>query len=365
MKLEDTVRFFVYVPDVRPWTHESPNMYTLLLRLQHEGRYTEYIAYKLGMRSIEMKNGEFIVNGSPVQLHMAEYTYKGDPAAAERELRGMKAGGINAVKIEGSPQPDAFYDICDRVGLYVCNQADIDTRAGGASRAKGGNPSNDPQWEPAYVDRTLAMYYTSKNHPSVAMFSLAENSANGYNLYESYIALKSLGDSRPVVYLDGGGEWNTDALYAALHRDHAEGLARRIKLESTPASDSGQTMPTFAVATGAGSSLANDGDGVFNITNNYITAELRNPVVAWKVKQGKRVVSQGEKTVMESIPAGSSAQIAFSYGKAKPGKPLTVELTAYRPREAFDPAPAPTRKRNKNDRPNLIKLTTQTLTVQF
>ena len=373
MKLEDTVRFFVNIPDARPWSHESPNVYTLLLRLQHEGRYTEYVAYRFGLRTAGMQDGVFTVNGRPVQLHMAEYAYKGDPSAAERELRDLRNSGINTVKVKGFPQPDIFYDICDRVGLYVCNQADIDTRASGTARTKGGNPSNDPQWEEAYTDRAATMYHTSKNHPSVVMFSLAENSANGYNLYESYLALKSLEYDRPVVYLDGGGEWNTDALLAALHRKYPHGIDQRIKLEDSPESATGETLPSFA-AMSPGDVLPADRDrlaaaegasGFFSIRNNYRAANLRSPLVEWKVRQGKRVVSEGSRAIEEDIEAGGSATFAVPYGKAKPGTPLAVELTVYRPREAFDPAPAPSGKKKNSDRANLIKLTEQTLTVTF
>ncbi len=168
--------------------------------------------------------------------------------------------------------------------------------------------------------------------------------------------MKSQGDSRPVVYLDGDGEWNTDALLAALHRDHAEGLTRRIRFDGTPAADAGQTRPTITASSSA--------QGAFVLSNNYIAAELRNPVIMWKVRQGRKVVSEGEETIAESIPAGGGAQFAITYGKAKPGTPLTVEFTVCRPREPFDPAPAPPSRRNKNERPDLVKLVDRTVNVQ-
>jgi hypothetical protein len=87
--------------------------------------------------------------------------------------------------------------------------------------------------------------------------------------------------------------------------------------------------------------------------------------VEWKVRQGKRVVSEGSRSIEEGIVAGERSAFAVPYGKAKPGTPLTVELTVYRPREAFDPAPASSGKKNSNDRTNVIKLAEQTLTVSF
>ena len=97
-------------------------------------------------------------------------------------------------------------------GLYVIAQAPVDTRNSGPSRRKGGNPSNVPAWQGAFIERAEDSYHTSKRHPSVIAFSLAEESANGINLYESYLNMKRFGDERPFIYPDAGGEWNSDPL---------------------------------------------------------------------------------------------------------------------------------------------------------
>ena len=76
----------------------------------------------------------------------------------------------------------------------------------------GGNPSNAPEWQGAYVERTADSYHASKRHPSVIAFSLATQSSNGINLYESYLDMKKSGDSRPFIYPDAAGEWNSDKL---------------------------------------------------------------------------------------------------------------------------------------------------------
>lgn len=105
-----------------------------------------------------------------------------------------------------------LYDTCDTLGMYVIVQAPIDTRSSGESRRIGGNPSNDPEWLGAYVERTADSYHASKRHPSVIAFSLATQSANGINLYESYLDMKKSGDPRPFIYPDAAGEWNSDKL---------------------------------------------------------------------------------------------------------------------------------------------------------
>ena len=110
------------------------------------------------------------------------------------------------------PVAEPLLDSCDRLGLYVIVQAPVDTRRSGDSRRVGGNPSNNPAWREAYVERALDSYHTTKLHPSVIVFSLATQSANGINLYESYLKVKELHEERPFIYPDAEGEWNSDRL---------------------------------------------------------------------------------------------------------------------------------------------------------
>lgn len=96
--------------------------------------------------------------------------------------------------------------------MLVVVQAPIDTRDSGSSRLRGGNPSNDPAWREAFLERVDNAYHTAKRHPSVIAWSLAAPSANGICLYEAYLRLRSYGDPRPVCYPAADGEWNSDAL---------------------------------------------------------------------------------------------------------------------------------------------------------
>lgn len=348
MRKEDTVRFFVTVPDARPWSHESPDLYTMILRLQHEGRYTEYIAYKIGLRTADIRDGKFRVNGYEIPLLIAEYAAAGDRQTVENDLRKLKNDGINTIKIVGYAQPEYVYDLCDRLGLYVCNQADIDTRAGGNSRKVGGNPSNDPQWEASYIDRAMTMYHTSQNHPSVVIFSLADNSANGYNLYESYLALKAVEKLRPVIYTGAGGEWNTDAVNGGVT---GAALASRFVFDKALSGEA--TRRNFIDISGVDGSR-----GEFSVTNNYASLPLNPAEIFWEVRQNNRVVSEG--TLRRDIAPGATEPITISYGKAKAGRALTVKFTVYRKMgssDAASTAPASaSKKKKKNDTSNLVKI---------
>lgn len=211
MRREDTVRFFDNIPDIMPWSHEEPCLYTLLVKTRNEGRYREYLSFQIGFRGIETREGVIYLNGVPLRVNMKPYAPPADMETARREIAEFQSEGTNTLKITGGPQSRQFYAMCDSMGMYICNQSDIDTRQGGDSRKVGGNITNNPHWQKAFEERTMSMYHGSKNNPSVIMFSLAENSANGYNLYETYLALKSIEKDRPVIYSQGG-EWNSDSL---------------------------------------------------------------------------------------------------------------------------------------------------------
>lgn len=319
MRREETVRFLADIANAKPWSHEKPDMYTLLLKLQHEGRYTEYVAYRFGLRTVTTDGGRLLINGYPIALGIAEYAVSGSREQTEEELRAIKRSGYNMIKVKGCPQPGYMYDLCDRIGLYICDQAGINTASYGDSRKReGGNPSNDPAYELLFRDRVESMYRTSQNHPSVVMFSLAEKSANGYNLYESYLALKRLEPSRPVIYMDAGGEWNTDAIDSKLRENHPNAVGGRLTLNiGTPASKE-------AGAGGISPEITTDGDGVYRISNRA-TSTLLVGELAYTVRQGSKKVTEGMIPV--EIAPQETKIFTIPNGKSKPGTRLKYDIS--------------------------------------
>ena len=136
------------------------------------------------------------------------------PVHRRRKYAALREQGFNTLKTPaGARVAESLHELfATRMGMYVIPQAPIDTRSSGESRRIGGNPSNDPAWQNAYVERTEDSYHTSKRHPSVIAFSLATKSANGINLYESYLNMKKFSETRPFIYPDAAGEWNSDGL---------------------------------------------------------------------------------------------------------------------------------------------------------
>ena len=228
MRVEDTIRFTASIPNVVKWTAEQPNLYTILYRIKREGRFSEYVACRVGFRTVETKDEQFLVNGNPVifkGVNLAEHDVKTgntvDTARMRQMLTEMKLAGVNAIRTDGYPLPYSFYQLCDELGFYVCDVADINTWGLGGNRNKGGNISNDPAWREAFLARIDAMYERNKNHPSVVMWSLGDRSGNGYNMYQGYLMLKAKEWTRPIVYNGAGKEWNTE-VYCPDYPESAE-----------------------------------------------------------------------------------------------------------------------------------------------
>ena len=206
MRGEDTIRFLTAVPDTLLWSAERPQRYTLRLRTQYEGRYVEYLELPIGFRTVESDARGMRINGRDVALHVRDVA----PTVSAETLVQLRETGCNTIRLATGAAAPHLYDHCDSIGLYVIAQAPIDTRSSGTSRRKGGNPSNDPAWRPFFAERVTNTFHTTKRHPAVIAFSIADDSANGICLYEAYLGLKSLGDPRPILYPAAAGEWNTD-----------------------------------------------------------------------------------------------------------------------------------------------------------
>lgn len=201
----DTMRFGAPVLDSVLWCCESPTRLSLHLKNRIEGRDVEFYNVAVALRELEYRNGYITVNNAACDMAWLELS----PNATITELEQVYNSGARAVRFTAGAVDDDVLSYCDEKGLYVAITAPINTSKAGESRKRGGNPSNDPQWRREFVERTTQMIHTTKRHPSVVAYYLADDSANGICLYESYLAAKSVTDI-PVFYDDGGREWNSD-----------------------------------------------------------------------------------------------------------------------------------------------------------
>ena len=208
MREEDTIKFMTNIPYVYTWCADMPVRYRLNIKTQSEGRYVEYQSHMLGFRTVATNEaGDFLINGIKTELFYRDM----DPLKiTDKDIIAARVLKYNALRFDMGAVPQNVYRMCDSLGMYVIAQVPINTSKSGISRRLGGNPTNDPKWKQAYLDRVETTYRTTRGQACVIGYVMAEDSANGINLYESYLWLKSLEPTRPVLYIQAGGEWNSD-----------------------------------------------------------------------------------------------------------------------------------------------------------
>ena len=210
----DTLSFKPYIYHSNPnrWTAANPKLYDLTLYVKRSGILWEYIPLKVGFAEYGYtEGGDITAFGKPLTLKKEAYNAAADKATTEREIKALKQRGINCLTPD-YPQPRWFYDICDKVGIYVIDCAAVTSPSMADNRALGGTPANAPELVDEYLRRVETMYHRAQNHVCIIAFSLGKKAGNGYNLYKAYELLKSKGDSRAIIYEDADGEWNTDVI---------------------------------------------------------------------------------------------------------------------------------------------------------
>ena len=209
----DTMRYSPYIYNSNPnrWSPKNPKLYDLMLYVKQNGILREYIPLNVGFVEYGYtESGDITAFGEPIKLSRATYNSSSDRATTEKEIKALKAKGINCL-CPDYPQPRWFYDICDHVGVYVVDCVAIASPTNADNRNMEGTPANAPWLVDEYVSRALAMYYRSRHHACIIAFSLSnQDSGNGYNMYKCYEALKAIGDSRAIIYPYAHGEWNSD-----------------------------------------------------------------------------------------------------------------------------------------------------------
>lgn len=209
------------IPNVKPWSAEYPNLYTLVLELKDaQGKVTELTGCEVGFRTSEIKNGRFCINGVPVLVkgtNRHEHSQLGRTVSKELmelDIKLMKEHNINLVRNSHYPTHPYWYQLCDRYGLYMIDEANIESHGmgyGPVSLAK------DSTWLTAHMDRTHRMYERSKNHPAIVIWSLGNEAGNGINFERTYDWLKSVDKTRPVQYERAELNYNTD-IYCRMYR---------------------------------------------------------------------------------------------------------------------------------------------------
>lgn len=228
------IRLEKFIENPKKWSAENPYLYTLVLSLLDEsGRTVEVVSCKTGFRTVEIRGGQLLVNGIPVTIkgvNRHEHEPETGRVVSEeymmKDIQLMKQFNINAVRTSHYPNVPRWYDLCDQYGLYVIDEANIESHGMGyrPDRTLGNNPA----WQKAHLERTIRMVERDKNHPAVIIWSLGNEAGDGVNFKATYSWIKKRDPSRPVQYEQAGIRPHTDIvcpMYRQIH--HLEDFLKK------------------------------------------------------------------------------------------------------------------------------------------
>ena len=184
------------------WTAETPKLYKLHLTLMNEkGEVVQQIEQRVGFRIVEIKNGQMLVNGAPIRFrgvnrheHHPVNARVMDEQTMLQDILLMKQANINAVRTSHYPNVTRWYELCDSIGLYVMDEADIE------EHGLRGTLASTPDWHAAFMDRAVRMAERDKNYASVVMWSMGNESGYGPNFAAISAWLHDFDPTRPVHY---------------------------------------------------------------------------------------------------------------------------------------------------------------------
>ena len=194
----------IYLNDVKPWSAETPNLYSLYVYLKNGDKVLEVVPLRVGFRHIEIKGGQLLVNGQPVLIKGAD-RHELDPdggyiVSVERmieDIKIMKQLNINAVRTCHYPDDPRWYDLCDEYGLYVTAEANLESHGMGYGE---GTLAKRADFEQMHLERNEANVRSFKNHPSIIVWSLGNEAGFGPNFEKCYTWIKNYDKTRPVQY---------------------------------------------------------------------------------------------------------------------------------------------------------------------
>ena len=204
----------IYLNNVKPWSAETPNLYTVLVTLKQGDKVLEVIKQRVGFRHIEIKGGQLLINGQPILIKGAD-RHELDPdggylVSVERmiqDIKIMKYLNINAVRTCHYPDDPRWYDLCDEYGIYVTAESNIESHGMGYGE---GTLAKREDYAKAHIERQEGNMCSFKNHPSIIVWSLGNEAGYGPNFEKAYDWVKAYDNTRPVQYEQAGQNGKTD-----------------------------------------------------------------------------------------------------------------------------------------------------------
>ncbi|MFW6129301.1 MAG: glycoside hydrolase family 2 TIM barrel-domain containing protein [Candidatus Aminicenantaceae bacterium] len=213
---ESIIRMKAPVKNPLKWSAEKPNLYKVLLILKNKrGEITEIEPCYFGFRKVEINNGQLLINGIPLVIKGVN-RHEHDPDTGHyvsvesmiRDIKLMKRFNINTVRTSHYPNDPEWYELCDRYGLYIIDEANIESH--GIGYQPENTLANKPEWKEAHLDRIIRMVERDKNHPSVIIWSMGNEAGDGTNFEAASEWIHQRDTSRPVHYERAGKRLHTD-----------------------------------------------------------------------------------------------------------------------------------------------------------
>ena len=213
------------VKDVELWSNESPNLYKVVFLVHVPGKNPQYFSQNIGFRSVKIVNGVLLINNKKVYIkgvNRHEHDQKtGHVISREsmlEDIKLMKANNITAVRTSHYPNDPFWYRLCDSLGIYLVDEANVESHGIGYDPAK--TLADKSEWKKAHLDRIQRMVQRDKNFASVVIWSLGNEAGNGKNFKEGYDWIKNFDPSRPVHYERAEEDYNTDIICPMYRYDY-------------------------------------------------------------------------------------------------------------------------------------------------
>ena len=249
-------KFSRIIPNPKHWTAETPNLYKVILSLRKSAsELLEIRSANFGFRNVEIINKKLCINSKPINIKGLN-RHEHDPVTGhvvskelmELDIKLMKENNINTVRTAHYPNDPYWYDLCDKYGLYVINEANIESHGMGYGI---NSLAKDSTWMRAHLDRTIRMVERDKNHASVIIWSLGNEAGNGVNFHSTYQWIKERDNTRPVQYEGAGFESNSDIycpMYASVQylKDYALGNPEKPLIQCEYAHAMGNSLGSLA-----------------------------------------------------------------------------------------------------------------------
>jgi beta-galactosidase len=221
-----TINFSQNVSSPKLWSSEAPNLYTLLLTLKNEnGGIIETVSTEIGFRKVELKGGQLLVNGVRIMVHgvnIHEHNpvtgHYQDEATMMKDIKLMKQLNINSVRCSHYPNNILWVKLCNKYGIFLVDEANIESHGMGVEGQPiiwmnpKTNPGYLPEWHAAHMDRIYSLVERDKNAPSVILWSLGNESANGPVFHDAYKWIKKRDNTRLVQFEQAKENENTDVI---------------------------------------------------------------------------------------------------------------------------------------------------------